>query len=45
MFRSKAGAFNIHDAPPFHRDPLKELAVACKKQDMKLGFFYSQAQG
>ena len=26
---------------PFHRDALKELAEACKKQDMKLGLYYS----
>ena len=26
------------------RDPLKELAAACKKQGIKLGFYYSQAQ-
>jgi alpha-L-fucosidase len=44
MFRSKASAFNIYDATPFRRDPLKELAAECKKQGMKLGFFYSQAQ-
>ncbi|MGV8094330.1 MAG: alpha-L-fucosidase [Mangrovibacterium sp.] len=27
-----------------NEDPLKELADACKKHDMKLGFYYSQAQ-
>ena len=27
-----------------HRDPLKELAAACKKQGIRLGFYYSQAQ-
>jgi alpha-L-fucosidase len=32
------------DATPFKRDILKELAEACRKQDMKLGFYYSQAQ-
>lgn len=44
MFRSKASAFNIYDATPFRRDPLKELAAECRKQGMKLGFFYSKAQ-
>lgn len=29
---------------PFGRDPLKELAAACKKHGLKLGFYYSQAQ-
>ena len=32
------------DATPFHRDPLAELAAACKKEGIKLGFYYSQAQ-
>jgi alpha-L-fucosidase len=44
MFRSKASRFNIYDATPFGRDPLAELAVACREQGMKLGFYYSQAQ-
>src|SRR6266436_4749337 len=44
MFHSKTSPFNIYDATPFKRDPLAELAVACKKQGIKLGFYYSQAQ-
>ena len=44
MFRSKADPFNIYDATPFKRDPLKELAAECQKQGIKLGFYYSQAQ-
>jgi alpha-L-fucosidase len=44
MFDSKASSFNIVAATPFHRDPLHELAVECKKQGIKLGFYYSQAQ-
>ena len=32
MFKSKANSFNIVDATPFKRDPLKELAAACQKQ-------------
>jgi alpha-L-fucosidase len=44
MFDSKADPFNIVDATPFHRDPLAELADECKKQGMKLGFYYSQDQ-
>jgi alpha-L-fucosidase len=44
MFHSLANPFNIYDATPFKRDPLAELAAACKKHDMKLGFYYSQAQ-
>jgi alpha-L-fucosidase len=44
MFKSAASPYNIYDATPFKRDPLKELAEACQKQGIKLGFYYSQAQ-
>lgn len=44
MFHSKISPYNIYDATPFKRDPLAELAEACKKQGIKLGFYYSQAQ-
>ena len=44
MFGSKASPYNIVDATPFHRDPLKELAAACKKAGLRLGFYYSQTQ-
>lgn len=44
MFGSRASPFNIVDATPFGRDPLKELAAACRKHGIKLGFYYSQAQ-
>ena len=44
MFHSHASAFNIYDATPFHRDPLKELADACAQAGIRLGFYYSQAQ-
>jgi alpha-L-fucosidase len=44
MFDSKANSFNIVAATPFKRDPLRELAEECKKQGMKLGFYYSQDQ-
>jgi alpha-L-fucosidase len=44
MFDSKADPFNIVQATPFKRDPLKELAEECRKQDIKLGFYYSQDQ-
>lgn len=44
MFRSPASSYNIFDATPFKRDPLKELAEACRKEGMRLGFYYSQAQ-
>ena len=44
MFHSKTSPYNIYDATPFKRDPLAELAAACKKQGIRLGFYYSQAQ-
>lgn len=44
MFDSKADPFNIVQATPFKRDPLKELAAECRKQGIKLGFYYSQDQ-
>ena len=44
MFDSKANPFNIVQATPFQRDPLKELAAECRQQGVKLGFYYSQDQ-
>jgi len=44
MFDSKANSFNIVAATSFKRDPLRELAEECRKQGMKLGFYYSQDQ-
>jgi alpha-L-fucosidase len=44
MFGSKASRYNVVDATPFKRDVLKELADACAKRGMRLGFYYSQAQ-
>jgi alpha-L-fucosidase len=44
MFRSAASPYTIYDATPFKRDPLKELAEACRREGIKLGFYYSQAQ-
>jgi alpha-L-fucosidase len=44
MFHSKASTYNIVDATPFKRDPLKELAAACQEHGIKLGFYYSEAQ-
>ncbi len=44
MFESKADPFNIVQATPFKRDPMRELAAECRKQGIKLGFYYSQVQ-
>ncbi len=44
MFKSQAGPYNVVDATPFHRDVIQEMAEACRRQGMKLGLYYSQAQ-
>ena len=44
MYHSKVSKYNIVDATPFKRDPIKELADACKRHNMPFGFYYSQAQ-
>lgn len=44
MFDTKVNGWNIVQATPFKQDPLKALAEECRKQGMKLGFYYSQAQ-
>ena len=44
LFHSKASKYNIVDATPFDRDPLKELAEVCEREGIRLGFYYSQAQ-
>src|SRR6202035_3666098 len=31
MYQSAVSKYNIFDATPFHRDPLKELAAACAR--------------
>lgn len=44
MYQSKCSSYNVVDAAKCHRDILRELSDACKKYDMKLGLYYSQAQ-
>ncbi|MHC4370778.1 MAG: alpha-L-fucosidase [Planctomycetota bacterium] len=44
MYHSKADAFNIVDATPFKRDPMKELAQACQTVGIGFGFYYSHNQ-
>ncbi len=44
MFKSEASDYNIVDATPFDRDPIKELADECHKQGLKICFYYSQEQ-
>ncbi len=42
LFGTKVGDYNIVQATPFKRDPLKELSLACKKAGMHFGVYYSQ---
>jgi alpha-L-fucosidase len=44
LFPSKASPYNIRSASPFARDPLAELASECRRQGLKFGLYYSQAQ-
>jgi alpha-L-fucosidase len=36
--------YNVHDATPWRHDPFQELQAACAKRNIKLCFYYSQAQ-
>lgn len=42
MFHSKVDKYNVVDATPFGRDVVGELANACAKYGLRLGFYYSQ---
>lgn len=43
LWDSKVSAYDIANTP-FKRDPLSELAKACKKYGLKYGFYYSHCQ-
>lgn len=42
MYRTRVSKYNIVDATPFKRDPLEEIAEACRATGVKLGLYYSQ---
>jgi alpha-L-fucosidase len=42
MFATKQNKWNIADATPYGKDPLKMLADECRKQGLKLFFYHSQ---
>ncbi|HZO31785.1 MAG TPA: alpha-L-fucosidase [Chloroflexota bacterium] len=44
MYDSKVTEYDVVDATPFGRDPMKELAEACGRHGIKLCFYYSQTQ-
>ena len=43
MWPTRVNRFNIVDATPWKRDPMKELRAACDKYGLKFGFYYSHA--
>ncbi|WP_207535280.1 alpha-L-fucosidase [Desertivirga arenae] len=44
MFDSKVTDFDIVDATPYKKDPMKALAAASRKKGIQFGFYYSQFQ-
>ena len=44
LFDSAVSDFDIIDASPFKRDPMKELTTAARAAGIKIGFYYSQYQ-
>lgn len=43
LYPSDVSDFDI-ERTPYKKDPLKELVEACRKHDMKIGFYYSHRQ-
>lgn len=44
LFKSAVSSYNVVDATPYKKDILAQLAAACAKRGMRLGFYYSQSQ-
>lgn len=44
MYDSKNNPYNVVHATPWKRDPLKDLAVACREAGIKFCIYYSQDQ-
>jgi alpha-L-fucosidase len=44
LWPTRASRYNVMDETPFKRDILGELAAACRKFDIRLGFYYSHWQ-
>ncbi|WPJ96239.1 alpha-L-fucosidase [Coraliomargarita algicola] len=43
MYDSEVSPFNIVDATPYKKDPLKALSEACEQAGIQFGIYYSQA--
>jgi len=41
IYNSRISAYDIVDATPYRRDPIKDLAAEAKRQGLKLCFYYS----
>ena len=41
MYASETNDYNIVERTPWHRDPVQELAGACRKAGLKFGVYYS----
>jgi alpha-L-fucosidase len=44
LFHSRADRYNVVDATPWGRDPMKALARECRRAGIRLCFYYSQDQ-
>ena len=44
MYESQACDFNIVDSTPWGKDPMKDLAAACREEGLGFGFYYSHNQ-
>ncbi|WP_262245166.1 alpha-L-fucosidase [Parapedobacter soli] len=44
MYKSAVSNFNIVDATPYQKDPMKALSEAVRKRGIQFGFYYSQFQ-
>ena len=42
LYKSEADSYNVVDATPYGKDIIAQIADECRRQDMKLGLYYSQ---
>jgi Alpha-L-fucosidase len=43
MYDSRVSDYNVVKASPWHRDPMRELRDAAKREGIRFGFYYSHA--